>query len=50
MPQKKETTRTKEKKTGVKVKDLATKKDPKGGSRVWPSGPRPGPDVFKGQG
>jgi len=28
MPQKKETTRTTEKKTGVKVQDLAAKKDP----------------------
>ncbi len=31
MPQKKETTRTTEKKPGVKVQDLAPKKDAKGG-------------------
>ncbi len=31
MPQKKKTTRTTEKKTGVKVQDLAPKKDAKGG-------------------
>ncbi len=31
MPQKKQTTRTTEKKAGVKLKDLAPKKDAKGG-------------------
>ncbi len=31
MPQKKKTTRTTEKKAGVKVQDLAPKKDAKGG-------------------
>ncbi len=34
MPQKKETTRTTEKKTGVKVQDLAPKKDAKGGATL----------------
>ncbi len=47
MPKKKETTRTTEKKTGVKVQDLATKKDPKGGPRLWPGGPRPVRDGIK---
>ncbi len=37
MPQKKETTRRTEKKAGVKVQDLAPKKDAKGGSRVFTS-------------
>ncbi len=34
MPQKKETTRTTEKKPGVKVQDLAPKKDAKGGATL----------------
>ncbi len=37
MPQKKKTTRTTEKKAGVKVQDLAPKKDAKGGGRVFTS-------------
>ncbi|MBA3385917.1 MAG: hypothetical protein H0T95_04735 [Chthoniobacterales bacterium] len=50
MPQKKQTTRTTEKKTGVKVQDLAPKKDAKGGATLStkarqagsPSATRPG--------
>jgi hypothetical protein len=40
MPQKKETTRTTEKKSGVKVQDLAAKKDAKGGGFKVPGVPR----------
>jgi hypothetical protein len=46
MPQKKETTRTTEKKTGGKVQDLAPKKDAKGGGRNG-GRPEPSPRGFK---
>ena len=39
MPQKKATTRTTEKKPGVKVQDLAAKKDAKGGGHKVPGSP-----------
>ncbi len=49
MPQKKETTRTTEKKTGVKVQDLAPKKDAKGGvgKKDSANAPRPEPNGVK---
>ena len=44
MPQKKKTTRTTEKKTGVKVQDLGPKKDAKGGVGKKDSANAPSPE------
>jgi hypothetical protein len=48
MPQKKETTRTTKKKTGVKVQDLAPKKNAKGGGISSNRAPQPGPKAMRG--
>jgi hypothetical protein len=51
MPQKKETTRTTEKKTGVKVQDIAPKKDAKGGGgKLSANAPSRKAAMIKGQG
>ena len=50
MPQKKETTRTTKKKTGVKVQDLAPKKDAKGGGFSSGRAPRPRIEAIRGNG
>ena len=50
MPQKKETTRTTKKKTGVKPQDLEPKKDAKGGGISSNHAPQPSPKAARGNG